>query len=338
MKMFEKIGQYLGYSVYTNLPLHDYYYLPSNLSGDIFSASGFVSNGRGTQKGIPNTEDYGYMLSEFMDLIKRLFNGKFAILNNTLYFLNADDDFWVRTSSYKLREDTFIPVTEYNNQDLKANTLYSFRTDVTDSYTITEYKGTSYQIITRPIVTNNQSNVLLKGLDRVEFPVALGTIKSKLNAFDNVLLRVSIVMDSLSRVFGGSSNYASLVRGRSNMLKLSDNNYTIPKILYIKGNSIPSRHRDFLSAKFFYENYHINKSFVSNNFYGQKKIYTGIRVPFSYDDWIKITNNSYFTDYKGNVAKITQLKWSVGGDYAEIDFWVREPYTKNLTEDFIEPQ
>jgi hypothetical protein len=105
----------------------------------------------------------------------------------------------------------------------------------------------------------------------------------------------------------------------------------------MKNGKIPKNHRNFISAKFLYNNYYLNTSFVQNNFRGQKIKYENIKIPFSYEDWIKVAQNSYIIDFKGNEGKITQLKWSVGGDYAEIDFWVREPYTKNLQETYIEP-
>jgi hypothetical protein len=336
-RMFEIVGSYLGYKVYTNLPLEDYYYLPSNTSADIYNTNGFLSIGKGTQKGIPSSNDYGYTLSEFMDLIKKLFNGKYAVVNNTLVFLNIDDDYWRRLSSFTLRQDTYAPYYQYNNNDLKANQLFSFTTDISDSYTITEYKGTAFQVVTTPKISNVEKHILLKGLENIQFPIALGTTKTELSAFDRILLGVATLMDSVSRFFGGSGNYASRVRGMVDALKVSSNNYSVPKILYMKNGIIPRNHRNFLSAKYFYNNYYLSMSFVANNFRGQKIMYENIKIPFSYSDWIEVSQNSYITDFKGNEGKITQLKWSVGSDYAEIDFWVRKPYTKNLQETYIEP-
>ena len=336
-RMFEIIGKYLGYPVFTNLPLNDYYYLPSNTSADIYNSSGFLSITKGTQKGIPATNDYGYTLSEFMDLIKKLFNGKYAIVDNTLVFLNVDDSYWLRLSSFKLREDTYVPYFQYNTDELKANRLFSFRTDTTDSYTITEYKGTAYQVVTTPIILKNEKHNLLKGLDRIEFPVALGTTKNELSTFDEILLTLAFLIDGFTGIFGGGTNFASKIRATVDVLKVSNNNYSVAKIIYMKNGKIPKNHRNFISAKFLYNNYYLNTSFVQNNFRGQKIKYENIKIPFSYEDWIKVAQNSYIIDFKGNEGKITQLKWSVGGDYAEIDFWVREPYTKNLQETYIEP-
>ena len=38
-----------------------------------------------------------------------------------------------------------------------------------------------------------------------------------------------------------------------------------------------------------------------------------------------------------STGKFVSLKWTIDGDFAEADFWIREPYTKNLKETIIEP-
>jgi len=337
-RMAEIMCEYLGYTLETNLPLENYVYLPSNRLLDPTNTNGFAIFSGGPRTGIPQSGDYGYALSEFADLIKKLFNAKFAVIGNTLHFRNISDDFWVKQATYQMPSNTFIDVTELNNRELKANKLYKFSTDVTDTWTITDFKGTNFEVITRPATVFVQKNVLLKGLETINFNVCLGSLKTKLTVFDRLLLSIAKTMDAFSKVFGGNSNYYDKVsQSINNVLRVSDANYSLPKVLYIQNGQVPVNYRDLVSAKKIYQDYYSKESF-GGEFKGQKKIYRDIKVPFGYEEWIQVSQNSYLKDYQGKEAKITELKWSVGSDYALISFWVKEPYTFNLIEDYIEAE
>lgn len=335
-RMLEIVATYLGYTLETNLPLENYVYLPSNTQSDTYGKNGLIQLGKGTQKGIPQSNDYGYSLSEFVDLLKTLFNGKFAVIDNTLHFRQANDSFWITTATYSLPENLFINSVAYNTNDLKANKFYKFKTDSADEYTISEFTGTNYEVVTTPILTTNKKNVLIKGLEQIDFRVALGNLKYGTTPLESVLLTTAKIADAFNKVFGGNTNYYQQVLASvSTKLKVSNNNYTVAKILYYVNGAIPNNHRTLLSAKALYSQYYVSDSFTVD-FYGQKRIYTDIKIPFNYEDFLKVSTNSYIKDYQGRIAKITSLKWSVANDYAIIDFWVREPYTFNLQETFIE--
>jgi len=106
--------------------------------------------------------------------------------------------------------------------------------------------------------------------------------------------------------------------------------------LFLIGNQLPTNHRTLFNAKNLYFKYHKEKSFVLDNYHGQKIVYNDIEVPFGFEDYKKLTTNSYFY-YNGSQAKIIRFTWSVGQDTAKLSFWVRQPYTKNLQEIYIEP-
>lgn len=335
-RLLEVVAEYLGYELETNIPLENYAYLPSNNVPDVYGNNGFVTVTKGTQKGIPNTGDYGYSLNEFMELVKNMFASKFAIIDNTLHFRNVGDDFWVRNSSFTMRADTYVPTIEYNVDELKANKLLKFRTDISDTWTVTNFTGTNYEIITRPKVVIDEKNVLLRGLEQVEFPVALGSRKDSFTAFDKLLTTVANAMDTVTQLNKTRTNYSAQIKNSANALKVSTSNHTVPKVIYLVDGKMPANHRDMLSAKALYEQYHIYNSFTALNFRGQKRVYRGVRIPFNFEDWLAVSNNSFFYDSEGREAKITSIQWSVGGDYATVDYWVRQPYTLNLEENFVE--
>lgn len=332
--MLEKVAEYLEYPLDTNLPLENYIHVPSTkVANDRNLITGVLTNPRRNQSGIPTVGDTAYSIPGFLDLIKKMFDGRYAIIDGVFTFRNRNDEFWLRNSEFRLRSDTYIPKFEYNTEDLKGRRLFSFATDVTDSFTITEFKGNNYEIITRPIRVKREGNSLIKGFEGIQFPVALGTRKEVRSALDRTLLAVARVVDTITSIFGEGTNFASRINDTSGILKVSDANFATAKVLYMVDGSIPANHRDILSAKAIYERYYEVESFLNK---GQKRLVKGLKIPFNFENWLQVRNNSYFYDEKGRECKIVRLEWSVLSDFATIDYWCREVYTTNLEEEFIE--
>ena len=168
--------------------------------------------------------------------------------------------------------------------------------------------------------------------------MCLGSRKNKIKPLQSTLKFLAGLFDSVINLVGGNSNLSATIDDNNGVLQVSSNNHSKPKVLYIEGGEIPSNHRQLLSAKHLYNQYHNYKSFVSANFIGQKVYYEGVRVPFGLEDFVKLIENAYFYTQSGEVAKAVSIKWRIGGDFATIDYYIREPYTKNLVETFIEPQ
>jgi hypothetical protein len=121
------------------------------------------------------------------------------------------------------------------------------------------------------------------------------------------------------------------------VLKQTQNWHSIPKLLYLKGGKLPINQRDLWSAKHLYDSFLNYNSFVANNWQGQKAVYNNVEIPFGIEDYKQLTVNPYFL-FEGAVAKITNFTWTTGRDKATISFWVRERYTTNLKETFINPE
>jgi hypothetical protein len=94
--------------------------------------------------------------------------------------------------------------------------------------------------------------------------------------------------------------------------------------------------RNTWSAKYLYNNYHNEDSFVLNNFGNQYYVYTNVRVPFGFEEFNQLTQNSYFYNQNGDICKLKQISWNVSKDFALIDYRVQTKYTSNLVESYIE--
>lgn len=333
----EKVCSYLGYTFTApSIPEFDHVvYIPSNPNLDEKTILGFISVTKGTQSGIPNSADYGYKCDEFFQLAKRLTLSKMAIFGNDVHLRPKNDPYWIQQANWNF-PDTLIKSMEWNTDELKSTRLLTFQTDLNDENTIDNYDGTAYEVKTEPVAVNNQKAVMLKGLDEVNFQVALGTRKNELNAIEKLIKGVANLIDATTSVFGGGTNFAGQINQKVGVLKQTSNWHAIPKTVYMNGSSLPTNHRSLWNAQVLYDKYHVEKSFVKNNFNGQKIVHKGIDIQFGFEDYKKLTLNSYFL-FNGQQAKITRIEWTMGMDTAKVDLWIREPYTTNLKETGYKP-
>ena len=335
----EKVAGYLGYALQTDLTeLDELYYLPSNYNYDEVDNKGVLSQWKGVQHGIPNSCDYGYNCADMFELAKKRVNGKFAIINNVIWFYTKNDDIWVRNSTYKMPKTLQAKQKiKYNTDELIANKLFSFDVDFSDEKTIENFQGTNFEVITKEIISSNKKEVYIKGLKEVRFGISLGNRKEKLSGFENFLSEVAGEFDKIINYFGGDSDYAGKIKNTIGRVVIGNNNYQKPKLLKLDG-AMKLQNRNLQSAMYVYDTYYASDSFVENNFAGQKSINPDIKIPFSLENFIELINNSYFYTEKEKEAKITDLKYRFMSGYATASNWVREPYTHNLQEFKIEPK
>ena len=339
--LLEKACSFIGFTLETTIEdLENLVYLPSNISVDTFGLKNVFTRVATISEGIPNVTDIGYTCTQMFQLARQLFNGRFAIQGNTVQFHTEISPFWVSQSGWEKpnsRKDEENFSFRYNTDEIKSSILIQFQTDIRDIYTIENYRGTSFQILTDAINVRNPMNKVVKNLDRVDIPIALGNRKNSLTGFEEGLQSVANLFDRVAGIFGGNPNLARRIQNKVGVLQVSDNNHTVPKLLWMNGNRLPSNHRDLFSAKTLWEKYHVYKSFVQNNFQMQRLYYENEVIPFGLSDFVTLLNNSYFRDQNGAVGKITNLEWNFSKDEATISYWISRPYTSNLRETFIEP-
>ena len=335
-----KITNHLGYTFSSRIDmLDDLVYLPSNNQSDDFNfLTGLLSIPRGTKTGLPNESDFGFTALEFFELCEKMFNAKIKVLGNNLEFRTESDPFWQQTATYQM-PNFLRKVKRYNTDELVFSKLLRFDTDeIADEWTINNFKGTNYEIITNDTTITNNEAKYLKNHQTVSFPVCLGNRKDTLNPLENSLASLGGFIDGVINLFGGNSNLAGKITSRIGVLKVGTNNTTRPKVLFVRGNKLPSNHRDLFSAKVLYDKYLNEKSFVLNNFGGQKALYSLEGLPFGFEDFLLTIENSNFVDSDNNNAKFRSLNWLISGDTATGEMEQNEIYAPNLTETYIEAE
>jgi len=291
-----------------------------------------------TDKGIPSANDFGYQCSEAFELCKRLFNARTAVIDGKLHLRWKGDSFWIKQADYQAPGTlTEKEQVQYNTEEFTASTLLSFRTDVSDEWTVEDFTGTNYAVNQTPNTVFDPELVLSKGFKEVNFNVALGSRKTGLNGLEKTLIKLAKPIESILKVFGSSKKFSDKIKQRVGLLQMTTDTYNVAKLLSMNGNRLSASSREDLSAETLYNKYHSWDSFVLNNFNGQKSVYTGIRIPFNFEDFLKVVKNSYFTLSDGRIGKFTNIEWNINGDFAQADYWVREPYDTNLIETGFAP-
>ena len=319
--------QALGYNFNSTIEeLKYYHYLPSK-----------PFNGK-IKEGIPRSSDPGYNCADFFEIMKRMFSAQISIEGKTLHFENTDNPYFLKNSTWKL-PSVYKERWRKNGNELAGTRLINFSTDAVDEWTVQNVQGTFYEVRTLQKKYRNGFDYLtIDSVDDREFPFALGNTKDSLNDLEKALKSLASVFDDVISALGGSSNLTSRVQNRIGMLKMGTDSHTIPRLIYLKNGKIPKNHRELLSAKLLYQKYIKADSFVFSINGGQKRIYENVRIPFGFSDFLQLIENSYFTTDDGYKGKVTKISWSIDSDYAELDYWIKDPdATDNLQEIYIEP-
>ena len=336
-KLLQKSCEKFGYTLDSNIDELDiYHYLPSKgFTNEANILKGIIPKNVPTKIGIPSTSDYGYLINEFWDLMKSMFNTKIAVVGNVIQLRNANDNYWIAQSDFKLHKTPNFASKKYNTDALAQTRMMTFVTD-NDEWTVENFTGTSFEIKTES--TTNSVNNSIKGLDRISIDLCLPNNKTKANPIEKLMIIIARGADELSSAIGKKTNFAARIESnRINVLKVSTNDYSKPRIVPLVGGQLPPNHRDLLSAKVLMKKYHYGKSFVTNGQLGQKVIYNDVTIPFVLSDLQKTLKNGTFTLPDGRIAEFIEIDYNFSKDTAECSLSVQEVYTNKLKEVTYEP-
>lgn len=317
-----KIFEQLGYSFSSPISeLENYVYLPSKAEGR-------------QDKGIPFDSDFGFVASEFVSLCLDMFRAEIIVTDDNVQMISKKDSLLQLQSIYKM-PDVLTQPFSFNIDEIKSSRIISFADDISDAYTVSNWKGTSYVVTTGPTQEANPKNNLIKGLNETRFPVALGNPKTE---FSKLELALNAFFDAANFALSalGLSNTTNTTQARIRMLIISQQFFNVPKVLNMSGNKLAIDDREGLSARYLWDNYLNYDSFTQDNYKRQRKVFENIEIPFSYSDYKNVTKNSYFITSNGKRGKFTSLEWFIEEDKAEASFWVEDVYTRNLKEGFTE--
>ena len=296
----------------------------------------YLGTGVNTKSNPFSPQDYGYKVSEIFELVLNLFDADLTVVGKNVYIYPRINKFWNKDSGFIIRSTAQESFT-YNVEEIASSIVLTFRTDSTDKWTYINNGPNAHEVQTTPSSVINKEATLIKGLDETAFPVALVSRKGdQLSVLEASIKLMAKAGDALLSIFGGKGGFANKIKTRAGLMKISADQFNVPKVGYFMGETLPANHDTIFSCESLYNNYHIRKSMVANNFKEQKMFLPNdFEVPFSFADFKNVVNNSICKSEDGSEAKITSLKWINGEDKAKINGYIRKIYTKNLKEKVI---
>ena len=192
----------------------------------------------------------------------------------------------------------------------------------------------------RPIL-----NPVIKAMNIIIFIVVGGVLGSTLRVIITafkVLKFLGVVKEIPKALDVGRIQLPTInnpIEDRLGMLKMENDFITVPKTIMVANNADPRNNKllplneVIISAEYLWENYHFISTFDSDTFgtHNQHKLWEVINVPFCYEDYLLVRNNNKILDSDGvSVGELITLKWNPYKQVADINFKIKEVYTKNL--------
>lgn len=247
-------------------------------------------------KGIPTSSDVIQTIWNFFETMETMFNAKITIVGNDVY-LERRDYFQNLTTSQILpalnlqtdRDGEYI----FNTSEVWKRYYIHFTNDFTDLHCIDGevYDVNAVEYSTEPLNVINNDLVSIKGLNEVTIPFALGSRKSKLNWVEVIGKGFFEIVDAVTGIFGGATNYAGKIDERKDCLKISSNYFSVTKMLWTVNGKQPSDYLQIIGANAFWQKYHYINQIQLNGWI----IRQNSRVNLTGQDFVNLLNNNFAT-------------------------------------------
>lgn len=361
--MIRKGFEYKNYTV-------DYGILEPFLQNVYMLASQNEENGSPIQNfpafGLFKPNDYGYTIGELIDGLNLLTNLRGDVRDNVVWLKNRLDPDWVESPVYQPENYLIKSVDQYQNgifkddcERVKSTVMINYQYDMSDAHTLTAKIGDSYEIHRDLINEIDPRMNTIKGIQEIDIPWAmcvrkqpfdnlwdlftgisgefdmyLQIIKDKITQFQSSLTASGIataITDILDQ-----TPFGTILNQREGCLKIDDNAYAIPKILYMteteNGLRIPSDFKNYIGGEAIYNNWYFGESpAIQNDFLGQWQLIQKLDMRWSYEKYIQTQLNPYFP-LLGNVAKFNFISWVEPNHKSTADIEMQEPFDTNITE------
>ena len=328
-RMFEKSCQHLGMGFYTDVPELDWVHIPrKNKRG-----------GENGETGFPSNTGPIYTFGDLIREMKTMFNADYRIRNNTFYFQRKDK--FEFPSSYQIPnvfadQERLLDPNKFNTDEMISNYNIFWALDVQDQNTLDVIDGRVFQAITTPNQVINQDYVQIKNIAEVTIPFSMGIEKTGLTDVEKVFKSLGKIVDSITGIFGGGTNFESQIEQRIGSLLLSSHFLTVGKVVSMSGSKLSSNQRQILDALNIWDNYHfINSLAEYRGQHNQWMIFENEKVPMTVEEFDILLENNFSTDSEGNKYIIETVVYTPEEDTAVLGFRVKKKYTNNLKVEIV---
>jgi len=273
-------------------------------------------------KGVPSSSDTTSTLGSLIRAVEETYNAKTKVIDGVVYIERWD--YWESITTNQLAPAMVIQADRvdeytYNAQDVWKRYYIHYQLDAMDLNTMDElYNFHDAEYSTEPINVVNSDLVNIKGLMDVSVPFALGQRKEALNWLELIAKGLFSVIDALTGLFGGGTNLVPKIDARIGVLVISQNFFTVTKLLYTINGKQPANFSEYVSAGALWANYHYINQIIENSW----KIKSEVRLRIMEEDFVTLLNNNW-AEINGVVCEILKLEWIDEKSLATITY--REP-------------
>lgn len=273
-------------------------------------------------KGYPTGQDTVSTLGSLITTIENQYNARTRVINGVVSIERRD--FWQYITPNQLTPALNLQEkgqSEYllNTEEVWKRTYISYRTDVSDLNTLDYFDPTDAEYSTEPTNIPNADLVLIKGLNTVDIPFALGKRKGGLNWIEKIAKEFFDVVDEVSSALGSATNYSGQIEDRIGVMQLSSQFYSVTKYLWTVAGKQPASYESKISASAIYAKYHVINQ-INNNDY---KIFTDAPVRMNGNDFVNLMNNN-FAEIEGTMCEILKIQFFEESSHAIIDY--KQPF------------
>ena len=286
------------------------------------------------ETGFPANDGALYLFGDLINVMKQMFNADFRIENGIFYF-EREDNF--RTpSSYTIpatfnNQERLLQQHQFNTDEMVSNYNILYNYDTQDQNTLNNQEGRVFQAITEPMIKANDDLVNIKNLVQINLPFTMGLDKQSLTSVEQIFRVLGSIVDGLTGIFGGGTNYSSRIRNRVGSLLLSSPLLSIGKVVVMSGANLARNQRQLLDTRILWDKYHFIRSFaLYQGQHNQFKRFAEQPVGMTFKEFVILLSNNITEDENGNEVRIERVVYNPYFGEALIDYRVKEIYTNNL--------
>lgn len=310
-ELISKGCQYLGFTFESTLldSLSGLTILPTPLIKDKNSIFDYLQNDLNFSftKGYPTAQDTTPTLGSLIAAMETMFNARTRVYNGQVRLERRD--WWANVTPNQLLPALAIQgdrVDEYtlNTSEMWKRYYIHYQVDYTDTHTMDFFDPTDAEYSCEPVSVVNADLVLIKGLNDVNIPFALGVRKNNLNWIEKLAKAFFELVDTVTGIFGGGTNFASIIENRIGVLQISSQYYSTTKILYTIGGKQPANYSTILRASTLWNNYHAINQIQLNDYSIRNKV----RTRLTSQEFVNLLGNN-FAEIDGVVCELLEIEW-----------------------------
>lgn len=322
-KLLERGCDHLGLKFVSDIPELEWIHVPRK-----------SAKGKDTDTGFPTNSESIYLFGDLIREMKKMFNADHRIKDGSLYLRRRDK--FQTPSGYQMPDffndqEMLLDRVKFNTDEMVANYNIYYQYDIQDQNTLENQDGRVFQAITTPVTIRNPEFVNIKNMTEIVIPFSIGVDKTGLTAVEKTAKVLGKIVDTLTGVFGGGTNFASQIENRVGSMSLSSHFLTTGKVVAMSGNKLATKQRSVVDVRKLWDNYHFINSFAEyQGSHNQWWRFEQQPVPMSIEEFKTLLDNNFATDGQGSEYLIEKAVFRPYDNTAVIDYRVKRKFTNNL--------